>query len=185
MVFNLGFMKACMMGREKVVKLLLENSDNIPEMIDIKDSHKTNGFMLACKWGKSEVVSLLVNHSVTETEMSLDDVYSGFKLACTREGYKVIPLILENKTYLSHIWEKEKENVVINEFKEETIRVSVQCNVKYEIVVNFDEITNPIPRGVKCKLEGQDEQDKHGTLVQMRKEKIYGRVKQIYSINPL
>ena len=78
-------MKACMMGSKshiEVIKLLIEKSENIPNMTNIKDANDKNGFMLACQWGKSGVVEYLVNES-ENLKMSLDDVYSGFKLACT------------------------------------------------------------------------------------------------------
>ena len=201
----LGFMRACMKGRIKVIKLLLQQSENIPKMTNIKDANGKNGFMLACQWGKSEVVKYLVNES-ENLKMSLDDVYSGFKLACTPTGYKVIPIILQNEEYLSYISKKEEQNVEENEFGEKIIKVKGEetgnrqqiqslkalgfhssTPKSYEIVVNFDEITSQIPRGVKCKKmvtrkdntqKGQD--DPEPVVVQRRvnelKEGIYGAV---------
>ena len=143
-------MKACMNGKSEVVELLLRNSKNIQEMTSIEDSHNMNGFKLACRWGKYDVVDLLLNNE--ETKMSLDDIYFGYKLACTKEGYKVIRHILKIEKYRAHILEKENQRVTKDEFGQTILKIpSKWMEDDFEIVITLDENTNPVSIGVKCK----------------------------------
>ena len=84
--------------------------------------------------------------------MSLDDIYFGYKLACTKEGYKVIRHILKIEKYRAHILEKENQRVTKDEFGQTILKIpSKWMEDDFEIVITLDENTNPVSIGVKCK----------------------------------
>ena len=106
---HLGFNKACLMGRVKVVSILLDSIKNVEEIIQIKDGSEKTGFMHACEFGKVEVIELLLRkyHKSIATE----HLYKGFKLACSHTGKKVIPLLLHNGRLRYHVLQNETKYI--------------------------------------------------------------------------
>ena len=78
-----GFTRACMMGRLKVLEILL-NHKNYKVMLSVKNSQNGSGFVQACHWGKDKIVEVLLNRDI----IGEDELYLGFKSACTKNGKK-------------------------------------------------------------------------------------------------
>ena len=52
---NIGFIRACKMGCEGVVKILLQKVNNVRGMMELGDAEERTGFVEACKFGKGVI----------------------------------------------------------------------------------------------------------------------------------
>ena len=141
--FNVGFSRACLMGKNKVIEFLLEHAgDVLDEMMRMHDLKGMTGFMLACQWNKVEVVQTLIGSSIGKS-----DVYEGFILACKNKREKIIGIILQNDEFRKHILKKEdaKRNVIRMKHGKTELRQQIEfLNQNQELVISFDERKHPL-----------------------------------------
>ena len=140
---NLGFNRACLMGKPKVIEFLLNHADDaLDDMMRMYDGRGMTGFMQACQWNKAEVVELLIGSSIGKS-----DVYEGFILACKNKREKIIGIILQNDEFRKHILKKEddKGNVIRMQHGKTEIRQQIEClNQNQELFISFDEWKHPL-----------------------------------------
>lgn len=135
---DLGFNRACLMGKPKVIEFLLEHAgDSLDEMMRMYDGTGMTGFMHACQWNKVEVVELLIDSSIGKS-----DVHEGFLLACQNKREKIIAIIFQNDKFRKHILikEEDKGNVIRKQYGNTELRQQIQwLSQNQEMVISFDE----------------------------------------------
>ena len=145
---NLGFNRACLMGKPKVIEFLLQHAgDILDEMTRMYDGTGMTGFMQACQWNKVEVVELLIHSSIGKS-----DVYAGFILACQNKRKKIIVTIFQNDKFRKHILKKEVENgnVIRKQDGKTELRQKIEwLNQSQEMVISFDEYKYPLNIEIK------------------------------------
>ena len=154
---NLGFNRACLMGKPKVIEFLLEHAgDVLDEMMQMYDGTGMTGFMQACQWNKVEVVELLIGSSIGKS-----DVYEGFLLACRNKRKKIISIIFQNGKFRRHILKKEveKRNVIRKQDGKTELRQKIEwLNQNQEMVICFDEYKYPL--NIEIKVNSTLNEDK-------------------------
>ena len=152
-IFVIGFNRACLMGKSKVVEFLLEHAgDVLDDMMRMYDGKGMTGFMHACQWNKVEVVELLIGSSIGKS-----DVYEGFLLACQNKRKEIIAIIFQNDKFRKHILIKEehKGNVIRKQYGDTELRQQIQWlgqnqeMVGLEMVISFDERNHQLDIEIK------------------------------------
>ena len=161
-VFVIGFNRACLMGKSKVVEFLLEHAgDVLDDMMRMYDGKGMTGFMHACQWNKVEVVELLIGSSLEKPGKS--DVYEGFILACKNKREKIIGIILQNDEFRKHILKKEdnKGNVTRMQHGKTELRHQT-LNENQELVISFNEDKNFLNIEIKFNSTLNEEEAEEG-----------------------
>ena len=144
----IGFIRACLMGKSKVIEFLLEHAgDVLDEMMRMYDGTGMTGFMHACQWNKVEVVELLIGSSIGKS-----DVYEGFLLACQNKREKIIAIIFQNDKFRKHILikEEDKGNVIRKQYGNTELRQQIQwLSQNQEMVISFDERNHQLDIEIK------------------------------------
>ena len=107
-----------------------------------QDVEERTGFVEACEFGKKEMVELLSNEY--QSYIGKENMYMGFKSACSPVGEKVIPILTKNKALRSVVLQREANNIT-EEFRMTFIRTQFKRKGKSrEYQISFDEKKVPL-----------------------------------------
>ena len=131
------------MGRKRVIEIILDAVEDPTRMMELKDgsAQKKTGFTKACEFGKYEIVELLLSRH--QSSIETEDLYMGFKSACSRQGSsnrkKIIKLLLSIDAVRSHIMENKDSNITTDSGRTSIRESFTWRNEVREFVITFEE----------------------------------------------